>query len=765
MLIATILLALLPDASVHGNVYADGSREPVASAVVEVVGAGREVRTDYRGYYVLAGLQPGQVRIRASAPGHRHVEREIRLPPRGSVRLDFELMPQPLAVRGIEVRVREGKPTAVEAGPGATRLDRELINATPALAEVDVLRAVQALPSVASASDFSSALYVRGGSPDQTLLLLDGVPLFNPYHLGGIFGAIDPDAVSSVDLIAGAVPAGVGDRISGVVDVRTRSGGRDRVRGSGSVGLISARAGVDGPLPGARGSYLFSVRRTYLDLFTDAAYGLGLAPYTIPYAFTDAHLKLTHDVGRLGSLTASLYLDDEGLHVPERMDFGREMDWAWGSRAAGLTYRQPFGASLLGSARVAVSTFGGSFSTRSRAVGASAERRQVLDARTSLRDLLVGADLTGYARKHQLRAGVQWDAYLFEHDVSVTDEGLSDFFPPFAREERPFTLAAYVEDEWTPTGALRLRAGMRVLYGSGAGTAWMPRFGARLALSPTVALSVGGGRYAQALYSMKDEESVFSSLMAYDVLARVPAGLGLSTGEDLMAGVEWGREGSSVRVDGYVKRMDHLPLPGLAADPLFAPVLAPEGVRPGEGAARGIEVLGRHARGASGLAAAYALAFAERRVDGERFSPRFERRHRLDLTGYTALGRRGQASARAIWGTGQPCTPVVGQLQAPRYDPRTGGLVRGEDATVLGEHNSARLPGYFRLDLAVRKSFERKWFGRTTTLTPHFQLLNALNTRNVLFAEPNPYGQQRYPELEFAPQLPFLPTFGIEWRF
>lgn len=770
MLLATVLLLMLPDASVHGAVRAAGSREPVPSAVVQITELGRSAHVDARGYYVLAGVRPGRWRVRATAPGYADAEREVVVPSSGTVVADFDLAPRPVEIQGLEVRAREGTPAAAEAGPGAVRLDRELLHAMPAFAEVDVLRALQSLPSVGTASDFSSALYVRGGSPDQTLVLLDGVPLFNPYHLGGLFAAIDPDAVASVDLLPGALPARVGDRLSGLVDIRTRDGGRDRVRGSGSVGLISARAGVDGPLPGGRGSYLVSVRRTYLDLFTDAAYALGIISYSVPYAFTDAHLKLTHDVGRLGTLTTSVYLDDEGLHLPERMELGDELDWKWGSRAAGLTYRQPFGPGLLGEIRVAASTFGGEFTSRPRfGPGAGAAQQGVpprtLDARTHFRDLVAGADLAWYRPTHQLRGGVQLDSYLFDHDVVVTHSSLRDFFPPFTREDRPRTVSAYVEDEWRPHGALRLRAGLRALHASGIGTEWMPRLGARIGVGPALGISLGGGRYVQALHSIKDEESVFSSLMAYDFLARVPAEIGLSTGEDLTGGVDWARGATSVRVDAYVRRLDGLPLPPLSSDPLLAPVLAPDGVRRGSGSARGVEVLAQHTGTRAGATLAYALSSAERRTGGERFPPRFERRHRLDLAAYTRLGKAGKGSARVIWATGQPFTPAIGKVQTPRYDPHTGGFVRDEESVVFGEHNGARLPGYFRLDLAARKSLDRRWFGRNTTVTPYVQVLNALNTRNVLFAEPDPSGAAGRPELEFAPQVPFLPTVGLEWRF
>jgi hypothetical protein len=116
-----------------------------------------------------------------------------------------------------------------------------------------------------------------------------------------------------------------------------------------------------------------------------------------------------------------------------------------------------------------------------------------------------------------------------------------------------------------------------------------------------------------------------------------------------------------------------------------------------------------------------------------------------------------------VLGSGQPYTPAVGQYTGLRYDPQTGRYTGGNQLALYGEHNSATLPGYFRLDLALRKSWDRTFFGRPGNLTGSFQVLNALATRNVLSARPDARGQTV--TLDYGPQLPFLPTFGIEWAF
>src|SRR5690606_38030161 len=111
-----------------------------------------------------------------------------------------------------------------------------------------------------------------------------------------------------------------------------------------------------------------------------------------------------------------------------------------------------------------------------------------------------------------------------------------------------------------------------------------------------------------------------------------------------------------------------------------------------------------------------------------------------------------------------PYSPAVGLTTPMQYDPANGQWVPGGLEVVLGERNSGRLPGYLRLDVAARKRYEKHWFGRRVSVTPYLQVLNVLNTRNVLLAEPQPYGD-RGPELSYWPQLPFFPTFGVQWSF
>lgn len=779
MITLAMLLIGLAGGVVHGTVRADSTMEPIAYALIEVERLGRRVVADERGYYLLADLPPGTWTVRFTAIGYRVREVDVEIGEGQKVRLDIALQWTPVQLAGLKVSaVGQSAASVVTAGPPAARVDGPSLSIVPGLAEADVFRALETLPSVAAMSDFSSAFYVRGGAPDQNLILLDGAPLFNPFHLGGVFAAIDPSAIATVDVLPGAFPASAGDRMSSVISLNTRDGGRDRIRGNGAIGLISSRASVDGPLPGGKGSYLLSLRRTYVDLFTDLAYELDLIPVTVPYAFTDGLLKLTHDIGTGGSVTASLYADREAVRFRREMviEDGTDARFNWGSYAATLEYRQPLGGTWHGKLRGAWSAFRGDFQLWERRYygpdeptpddAPTAVFEHTLDAFTHMRDVVAGADLTWHGRSHRLGLGFQLDAYLFDHRVGPEDHALRHAVRPFERTDRVTTLAGYVEDEWAPTASLRLRGGVRVLHAGDRGTVWMPRLGARYDLGSGFALNLGAGRYAQVMHSLRFEEAVFAGLVAYDMLGAVRPGERMPTTEDLVLGLEWHGTGTAFRIDGYLKRTADLLLPPLPDDPVNAPLVVPAGRTRAYARARGVEATLRHRRGEAEISASYTLAFAEIEQDGVRYIPRYDRRHTVDLSAVLPLGRRGLFSARLVAATGQPFTPATGRARFLHYDPVTGRYHPiGSNVLLLGEHNSERLPSYLRLDVAVRKEYDKSWFGGVK-ITPYLQVLNVLNSQNVLAANPNQQYAPTYRAVnEYFPQLPFLPTFGVEWRF
>lgn len=756
-------------ATVFGWVRAEGSQEPIAFASVEV--GGRVVLTDEHGYYVVTGVPSGRATLRIGMLGYRTTTAAVVVPSSGSVRADVLLPPAPVRLDEIRVGGTAGELEAVTTpGPPPVRIDAATLEYIPALAEKDALRAIQLLPSVAAASDFSSALYIRGGSPDQSVVLVDGAPIFNPYHVGGIFSAIDPDAIATVEVMPGGMPATEADRASGVVKVWTRDGGRDRLRGHGALGLVSSRLGLDGPLPWDGGSYIVSGRRTYFDLVTKAAYELGMLETPFPYAFTDVHAKITQDVGLMGRLNVSGYINDEGITVPREVEPDSRTSFTWGTRAGSVAYRQPFGGAFLADLTLAGTSFDGDF------VAAEVLEAAVLDTafygRITMQDLVADASVTWYAGDHRIRAGLQLDDYTFRYHFElggqvVTDGDLSDefggLFSRLGEVAGITTLAGYLEDSWSVSEAFAFRVGARALHAPGLGTELMPRLGARWTLRPGLALTAAAGRYAQAIHSLRDEEAVLASIIPYELLVPAQPETGMLVAEDVVAGVEVSRENTNARFEAYLKRYPSLPTPPLAMNPAEAPIFATSFL-PGTGRAAGVEAFVQHRFGAHIVMGSYALNWSERTAGGTTYTPRYNRRHLLDLTAAHEWGDDGLLTARFTFGSGQPYTPAEGQLDRYWYNPVEDRYEALGPVVVLGEPNSKRLPAYMRLDIGARTELHRHWFGREITLIPYLQVLNVTGAENVTAAQPR-YEIDGQGQLEYLPALPLLPTFGMEWKF
>jgi hypothetical protein len=290
----------------------------------------------------------------------------------------------------------------------------------------------------------------------------------------------------------------------------------------------------------------------------------------------------------------------------------------------------------------------------------------------------------------------------------------------------------------------------------------MPRVGVRWQLAPALALSAGAGRYAQPIRSLRSDESLISSFIAYDLIATPPDSVGMSRADDVVLGLEWGGANTLLRVEAYARRLHNLVLPLRASVPSDAPILVSDTFRIGSGRNRGIELMAAHRRGSAEVSLAYAFTRAELRSGDDVFPPRFERRHELDAN-LAFTWPRTLLSSRLVLGSGQPYTAALGQADLwGRYHPETQRWILQGTSIIAGEHNAARMPGYVRLDVALRRSYEKVWFGRQGTLTPYLQILNVLGTRNVLTAEVENFPR---PRIAYTPQLPFLPSFGIEWKF
>ena len=255
--------------NINGFVRDDSNGEPLGYANVFIKETGMGAASAMDGYFVISNVPVGKYEIAVSIIGYEMVIEEVEIISGQNIRLDFRL--QRTVIEGQTVDVfGEAQKMPQLVAPSRITLDLRTIETAPAFIEPDLFRTVQMLPGVQTLNDFSSALYVRGSTPDQNLIMLDGITVYNPYHLGGIFSTFNTDAIKEADFHAGGFPARYGGRMGAILNVVNREGNTEKFQGNANISIISSKGLLEGPLPkfkGMKGSWMLAGRRTYFDQF------------------------------------------------------------------------------------------------------------------------------------------------------------------------------------------------------------------------------------------------------------------------------------------------------------------------------------------------------------------------------------------------------------------------------------------------------------------------------------------------------------------
>src|SRR5690554_2522846 len=298
-LVVALLLLTLWSAEVFGQqttisgfVRDAETAETMILANVVVRGTSIGTATNTSGYYNISGVPPGRHVVVASFIGYRDAVIEIELGAGETRRLDIDLQPEGLAIDEVTVTadaIEEEEARRI----GSTRLQTQVVRELPTVFEPDVFRSLQFLPGVKAASDFSSGLYIRGGGPDQTLILLDRTTVYNPSHFFGLFSTFNPDAIKNVRLYKGGYPAEYGGRLGSVLDIYNKDGNRKEVAGTVSLGMLSSRVMLEGPYK--KGSWSIAARRSTLEPILNVLNKFDDLTLPSNFYFLDINGKINYD--------------------------------------------------------------------------------------------------------------------------------------------------------------------------------------------------------------------------------------------------------------------------------------------------------------------------------------------------------------------------------------------------------------------------------------------------------------------------------------
>ena len=743
--------------TVVGRVTVAESGAPRPGASVLVVGTTRGALADSLGRFTINEVPAGTQRLRTRLLGYAELETVVSVRPGETTQVTIALSTSTTTLGAVRTEARSPDRTVFLTRPAVatTTVSARAIEAVPRLGEPDIIRVVQLLPGVAAKNDFSTGFNVRGGEADQNLILIDGYPIYNPFHLGGLFSTFMDATVRDATLMTGGYPAKYGGRLSSVLDVRSAREERPGLHGSGEISLLGVTGALAGPV-GATGTWLVAARRTYADRLVDA-----FSDEVLPYHFRDLHGHVSFAVPGDFRLSLTGYSGDDELNanLAEVQDDSAQASasegtfrFTWGNAVGGATLARTiegaFGAdSALVEFRVSRSRFG---TVVDAGEGSATIRNTVLDWR-------VGGTLSLHNESHDLSLGIERSLI-----TARTLEGSPQTDPgSIAREQRGTVDGLFVDDLWRLSPRLLVQGGLRFeTLSTRDWHAWSPRLSVKYFVSPDFALTAATGRFTQWTHSLGREDT---AIRFFDFWVMSDSATPVATAWHGVVGVErWLGTTRQVRVEGFVKRYGTV-LESNPSEDVFVPG---DEFIPMRGEAYGFDILARQfespGRRLSGWVS-YVYAVSSREQDGVRYFPGHDRRHNLNLV---AAWRAGpyQFGARLGYASGTPYTEMVGQVVRREFNPANNTWVNPgappRDVDNLAEtRNGARLPFTQRLDLNVSRDYQR---GRAT-IRPFLSVVNAYNARNVLLYILD-YGVVP-PIRRSISQFPILPSAGVSVVF
>jgi len=706
----------------------DGIALPGASVAVPALGLG--TATEANGKFSLK-LPEGPQQVVVSFVGYTSQTLSINIQ-----RNQLHNFTLPASTAELDEVVVRGQQTLKEklqsTQMGVEHLSIREAKLLPALfGEVDILKTLQLKPGVQSGGEGSSGLFVRGGSADQNLVLVDNVLVYNPNHLFGLFSVFNSDAVQSVDLYKAGFPAQFGGRLSSVVDVKLREGDREKYVLTGGIGLISSRLSFEGPIQKGKGSFIVSGRRTYFDVFTRALNRANEGQEDwrpIPdYYFYDFNAKANYTLGEKDQLYFTGYLgrDIFGFTSPN----GFQASFTWGNTLGALRWQHVFSPKLTMNTTASASSYkynlGNSIDQFSFDLGSTIldyNLRTDFDYLASDRHTLkFGASLTHHQfGVGRLQRSSQDNSVNFGADVNYTGQ----------------EAAVYATDNIKVTDKLQAELGLRATGFQSSPNRFgglEPRASARYSLSDNISLKGSYALMYQYVHLVSNSGASLPTDIWYPsrLSVKPERSQQVSTGASFLLG-----DGKFLLTDEVYYKWASNQIDFKDGAQIFANNDLDSQFLFGRGWAYGNELYLEKKTGKTTGWIGYTLAWTKRNFppqlgttginNGQDFYPNYDRRHNINVVVMHELNTRISLTASFVYTSGAPTTLPFGRFAI--QDIYQGGI---QAVPVYPDRNSYRMIPYHRLDLGLVYKLRPSRIGGQRDLT--FSIYNAYNRRNAYF--------------------------------
>lgn len=781
--------------TVSGYVRETGSQEALIGVNVYLPGTSTGTTTNTYGFYSLTLPAQDSLRLAFSFVGYEPVTRTVSLGRNAG--LNVSLTPG-RALSEVEVRASRTEERVSES-PQMSRIDVPVsqIKKIPAfLGEKDVLRVLQLMPGVQKGSEGQTGIYVRGGGPDQNLIILDEATVYNASHLFGFFSVFNGDALKSVELTKGGFPARYGGRLSSVIELNMKDGNKERLHGEGGIGLIASRLTLEGPFTkNKKGSFLLSGRRTYLDVVAAPLIrAQSNGETTAGYYFYDFNAKANYDFGPKNKLYLSGYFGRDRFYARDNEE-GTDVGIGWGNATGTLRWNHLFNQKLFSNLSLIYSNYEFKITSDDRL---SDSLSTALRYSSGIRDLSAKLDFDYYpSPQHSLRFGTQTIFHRFTPSALVVQNSLINELRRDVEAINTVESGVYAEDTWRPNDRWRINGGLRLsLFAQGSVNYFRPepRLSASYQLRPGLSAKASYATMNQYVHLLSntgiglptDLWVPTTDRVAPQQSRQVAAGIAKDFSDNFALG-----KGFALTVEGYYKTMQNIINYKEGAsfllidDPTSAErVRWEDNVTAGKGWSYGAEVLFQRKTGRLSGWLGYTLSWTQWQFPelngGRPFYPRYDRRHDVSVVGIYELSKRITLSGTWVYGTGNALTVPIANYWAYGHDPglRSAFGPNGAPSVIAPlfsfgsrvsdysqQKNSFRAEAYHRFDVSIQFHKQKKHHERTW----EFSLYNTYNRRNPFFYQLETVSQgQNQPSrtgLFRYSVFPIVPSFSYNFKF
>lgn len=762
--LAAILLLLISaygtkaqTGTVRGFVYEKETGEPLLFTAVYLKGTTYGITTDENGYYSITKIPPGDYVLTVTLMGYDTVETPVKLLPGEIITRKLYVNRSGIDITAVEISAeKQEKETEVQIA--IIKVTPREIKQIPSVGgEPDIAQYIQTIPGVVFTGDQGGQLYIRGGTPIQNKVLLDGMVVYNPFHSIGFFSVFDTDIIRNADVYTGGFGAEYGGRISSVMDISTRDGNKKRFSGKLSANPFTSKLLFEGPIvkqkeeSGGSTSFIATAKSSYLDKTSKTLYEY-IDTSGLPYRYNDYYgkLVLSNVNGSKLNLFGFRFTDDVDYRLISRLN--------WKSTGFGSSF-----VLIPGNTPVLID---GNFAWSQYKIELAEADEQ---PRSSLiNGFNLGLNFMYYLARNEIKYGVELLGFK-------TNFQFSNYLNyKLEQEENTSEISGYflykrTAKRWVIEPSLRIH-----YYASLSEFSPEPRIGVKFNAAPFLRLKAAGGIYAQNLFSTVSDRDVVNLFYGFlsspenlqDEFKGKKVNSRLQRAAHLLAGIEADLpKRISLNAEGYVKFFSQLA--NINRDKIYADVPAnssiPDYLKKDfileEGIAYGTDLLLKYNYRRYYFWAVYSLAFVTRDDGIREYVPHFDRRHTVNIVASYTFGKDllWEADVRWNFGSGFPFTRTAGYYEHLTLQDGLNTNVaeeNGQFGILYDALNEGRLPYYHRLDFSVKKTFV---LGNNSNLEIIASVINAYDRRNIFY-----FDRIRYQRVN---QLPVLPSLGVSFTF